>query len=99
MPRFSALRFLGFTWDVVDGTEEFKNTNAWGMANIETQTIKLSPILEGDNELNILLHESIHVINRAVILRLNEDTIDRLTTVLFAFIRDNPLFIEAILRG
>lgn len=58
----------------------------WGTASIDEQTLHLSPRASGHRLQDTLLHELIHLVNRATVCGLSEAQVGRLATGLSAVI-------------
>ena len=70
-----------------------------GMCYSGMNLIELDAGLAGDEMRSVAVHEVVHDIESQIGMELTEQQVCALGSVLFAFIRDNPKFIEWVQEG
>ena len=75
-----------------------RNDTTMGRNDDKMLLITINEDMPRENKEEVLLHESIHMIDAHVALGLTEQQTTALSSVLYSFLKDNPAFITGILK-
>lgn len=94
------LRFMGQVWSIeAEEIEEIDGEKYVGLHELSMRSIKIHPGQVAASAGEVLLHEVVHVIDRACGLDLTEHQISGLAFCLIAIASDNKWFTQLIDEG
>ena len=99
MKRFATVRVLGkqisYRWvDVIEHEGEELN----GLADYDNQDVQIREGLPLETEQEKVLHETLHLIECAMEMDLEDEVIARFANGLLAVLKDNPRFVTYLRR-
>ena len=85
------IRFMGYTFRVVQETEHTEDEERYGLIDYRTQTIQLNRNTSDERKQETLVHELIHLVLDFTKVELEEDDVGRLGHGLYAILKENGL--------
>lgn len=95
----SVLKISGKNYSIEERPAHDMQLQGGGYILYRTQEIIVLKTAHREDKLDTVLHEAIHAIDYNGQLELSERQVHALASALYAFIRENPEFIQEILNG
>ena len=85
------IKFMGYTFRVIQETEHTEEEERYGLIDYRSQTIQLNKYSTDQRKQETLVHELIHLVLDFLKVELDEDDVGRMGHGLYAILKENGL--------